>query len=333
MSEFDLFGKDIFGLPREQGGGPLQKRFIWPPFSVLDTKAGAWQTRKRAWLRLGIQSEMGRGGAKTFAIGTKAQWEAGIKLKKEETPGHAAWGGSGTSVFDPVLCELIYKWFCPEGGSVLDPFAGGSVRGIVAGCLGYCYTGIELRQEQVKANETQRHIVKRKTTPVWIIGDSINAQKIAPGEYDFLFSCPPYYDLEVYSEEPGELSAKTTYDEFLISYRQIIKNCANLLKRDRFACFVVGDIRDKKGYYRGFVADTINAFQECGLNLYNDAVLLNPTGSVTIRVGKQFEASRKLGKMHQNVLVFVKGNPKEATNAIIGKVDQKTKRRSHNGDV
>lgn len=30
----------------------------------------------------------------------------------------------------PVLCELAYRWFCLAGGLVLDPFAGGSVRGI-----------------------------------------------------------------------------------------------------------------------------------------------------------------------------------------------------------
>src|SRR6185295_8430413 len=29
---------------------------------------------------------------------------------------------TGTSIFDPVLCELAYKWFCPPGGSILDPF-------------------------------------------------------------------------------------------------------------------------------------------------------------------------------------------------------------------
>ena len=32
---------------------------------------------------------------------------------------------SGTSIFDPVLCEIAYRWFCPQGGTVLDPFAGG----------------------------------------------------------------------------------------------------------------------------------------------------------------------------------------------------------------
>jgi hypothetical protein len=31
--------------------------------------------------------------------------------------------GSGTSIFDPVLCELAYRWFCPPKGLVLDPLA------------------------------------------------------------------------------------------------------------------------------------------------------------------------------------------------------------------
>ena len=48
---------------------------------------------------------------------------------------------SGTSIFDPVLCEVIYNWFAPEKGIVFDPFAGGSVRGAVAEMLGRHYIG------------------------------------------------------------------------------------------------------------------------------------------------------------------------------------------------
>jgi len=40
----------------------LAERFIVPPFSVLDARQGYWQDRKRAWIALGIQSELGRGG-------------------------------------------------------------------------------------------------------------------------------------------------------------------------------------------------------------------------------------------------------------------------------
>lgn len=40
----------------------LADRFGLPPFSVLNAREGWWQDRKRAWLGLGIQSELGRGG-------------------------------------------------------------------------------------------------------------------------------------------------------------------------------------------------------------------------------------------------------------------------------
>jgi hypothetical protein len=41
-------------------------------------------------------------------------------------------------------------------------------------------------------------------------------------------------------------------------------------------------------------------------------------GSLPVRTGKQFKASRKLGKTHQNLLVFVKGDPKKAAAACNG---------------
>jgi hypothetical protein len=42
--------------------GSLSDRFMVPPFSVLNAREGWWQDRKRAWIALGIKSELGRGG-------------------------------------------------------------------------------------------------------------------------------------------------------------------------------------------------------------------------------------------------------------------------------
>lgn len=41
----------------------LAERFGIPPFSVFEARKGWWQDRKRAWLDLGIKSELGRGAA------------------------------------------------------------------------------------------------------------------------------------------------------------------------------------------------------------------------------------------------------------------------------
>jgi hypothetical protein len=69
-----------------------------------------------------------------------------------------------------------------------------------------------------------------------------------------------------------------------------------------------------------WASDTITAFHDAGAMLYNEAILVTAVGSLPIRVGRQFSAGRKLGKTHQNVLVFVKGDPRKATDAC-GVVD------------
>lgn len=223
---------------------------------------------------------------------------------------------SGTSIFDPVLCELSYRWFCPQGGMILDPFAGGSVRGIVASKLGRRYFGCELRAEQVEANRDQADRICDDPMPVWHVGDSRDIVAHAAGiEADFLFSCPPYADLEVYSDDPQDLST-LAYEEFREAYFHIVAESAKLLKDDRFACFVVGEVRGKNGNYYGFVPDTIEAFRRAGMAFYNEGILVTSAGSLPIRAGKQFEATRKLGKTHQNVLVFVKGDARRATEAV-----------------
>lgn len=408
-------------IEKVQPGPTLSDRFIVPPFSVLDARQGYWQERKRQWLALGIQSELGRGDTPRssaraapgeeptyrqikgsdkgllgkseqarshYAIPSGSLWPAatvgpdgkivrgdgrGRKLGETYATGVARGGGgmsagmakqadsraikdhawqathlarpqakiqldhgttwvagvsrtdevsgknlaaqpqSGTSIFDPVLCELVYRWFSPPDGKILDPMAGGSVRGIVASKLGRAYTGVELRPEQVAANEAQRNLAD-EPNPVWITGDAANITDLAQGEYDLVFTCPPYADLERYSDDLRDLSTMD-YPDFLTAWRGIVQASTAMLREDRFAAVVVGDIRDPKGMYRGLIPDTIAAFADAGLALYNEAILVTAVGSLPIRVGKQFSSSRKLGKTHQNVLVFVKGDPRKATKA------------------
>ena len=224
---------------------------------------------------------------------------------------------AGTSVFDPVLCELAYRWFCPPGGLVLDPFAGGSVRGIVAGKLGRDYHGIDLRQEQVDANRHQGGTLlgEGDGKVQWTCGDSLDVLPTIKAEADFVFSCPPYADLEVYSDDPRDLSTME-YDAFIEAYTKIIVLACDRLRDNSFACFVVGDVRGPDGCFRSFPQHTIEAFAAAGLKLYNDAILVTAVGTLPVRVGRQFAAGRKLGSTHQRVLVFVKGDGKKATDAV-----------------
>jgi 16S rRNA G966 N2-methylase RsmD len=222
----------------------------------------------------------------------------------------------GTSIFDPVLCELVYRWFAPKHARVLDPFAGGSVRGIVAASLGMEYYGVDLSGRQLDANVQQADHIKVVPRPVWVEGDSVNVGAIFTPkglqevEFDLLFSCPPYGDLEQYSDDPRDLSTLST-GEFDHKYSTIIAQSCSLLKDNAFAVFVVGDYRDKQGFYNNLPGKTVAMFEDAGLRLYNEIILLNAIGSLPLRINQQFLGSRKTGKCHQNVLVFAKGQPKE----------------------
>lgn len=566
-----LFGGDAEeAAPSRSLASVAEQPFHYPATSFLDGKSGVWLDRKREWIATGIKSEVGR-DVVVYATVDKEYWPK---------------FGTETSVFDPVLCELAYTWYCPVGGQIVDPFAGGSVRGLVAGALGRRYWGCDLRREQIDANNAQSDLIAQQSgvlstdaiTPVqafdgwWakredvagfttidqpsgakvrafgrmidaspagvplVIGCSadslmqcylaaaakasgrqatvfVPARKLkssetvwaeqngaqvvgvahgypsvyrnkarewaaenggavrwipavstedtaaqvanlpngvvrivvpcgsgaigagviaglakagrtdvrvllvavsgradmdeiitlarkcepslplpvvelvkAPGEYadkvvaslpdgtvldpayaakafayveagdllwisgrrgglpfvaptqpsglvcwvcgdsavkladapaaDFIFSCPPYGDLEEYSDDPDDLS-NMEWDDFLVAYRDIIAKSVALLRDDSFACFVVGDFRDKAGYYRNFVAATTAAFEAAGAVLCNDAVLATPIGTAAFRVTRQFSAGRKMAKVHQNILVFCKGNAEIAAKKVI----------------
>jgi hypothetical protein len=571
----------------------LADRFLVPPFSVLNAREGWWQDRKREWIDLGIEGELGREDKpRTWYLAPPERHSGGVVPEGSadrraddgvvEGVDGLLYGAGSTSIFDPVLTELVYRWFSPPGGHVLDPCAGGSVRGIVAAKLGRPYTGIELRQNQVDANERQRdeiladghaivpdvprdsmpeftpierhgniwmkredlytfagvrgakvrtclHFIERAKasekgvvtagsrqspqvnfvaqianrldvpcrvhvpsgeltpevlaargagakviqhengyntviiararedaeergwievpfgmesqeavdftkpqvpsvfpegvsriinacgsgmtlagilwglveneidipvvaicvsraptkrldewappnwremvtliehpidyhipasgnvfdgvildpyyeakcidyledddllwvsairpsavpavapSPTWICGDGQEAAWLLPEgtRADLVFTCPPYGDLEVYSDDARDLSTMK-YDDFIQSFAVIMSAAWEHLNDDSFAVLVVGDYRDRDGYFHNFPGDVIRFMQEIGYKYLNEAVLVTKLSSLPIRVGRQFDISRKMGKTHQQCLTFVKGDAKRA---------------------
>lgn len=347
--ELDVVNDD-FEVQEQYERVDLKSRYLEVPVSVLNTRTKEWQDRKKAWVAKGIDSGSGRDEIKKGTLSSvtssipnyyyskrDAEKKAGKKLSNKEF--EEKWleyyipqktmlkqtnDGQMVSIFDPVLCELMYYWFGFDGAKVIDPFSGGSVRGIVAHELGLQYTGIDIRKEQVEANINQwNQYIDFEENPMnppkWIEGNSENIKDLAMGKYDMIMSCPPYADLEVYSDNQEDISTMK-YDDFLQSYRKIIKNTVDMLDEDRFAVFVVGEVRGKKngGGYYNFVSDTIQAFIDAGMIYYNEIILVNVMGSIAMRLNKQFCSGRKIGKVHQNVLVFYKGDVKNIKNIYKG---------------
>ena len=299
----EAFGFDISTVeenPYDNSGevGSLQRDFIAPPFSIMDSRQGYWRERKKYW-REKIQD---RAQARDVSI-------IGTNINR----------GENASILDPALSEIILQWFTPyEGSKVFDNFAGDTVFGYVAASLGHKFTGIELRREQVDFNNERTSELDAH----YICDDGRNvATHIKPGTQDLYFSCPPYYDLEVYSDDPNDASNQGTYEEFYKILDEAFCRGIECLAEDRFAVVVVGNMRDRvSGGYYNFVGDVINTFTRNGMHFYNDMILIDPVGSAGIRARRSMER-RKVVKVHQNVLVFYKGGDHKQINEIFPRVE------------
>ena len=272
---------------------PPQKNFLVAPVSYLDTKNAYWSNRKAELLG---------------AFGNVGETIEGVLAE-----GLMAKINQGASYFDPVLCETIIDWFCPVGGRVLNPFCGEASIGLIAGAMNCPFVGVDIRQEQVDINNATAAKAKFDTKPKFICGNSLNLDTILannnvqPG-FDLVFSSPPYYDLEIYSDIADDLSTKQSYEQFMADYKTIFAKAASALKDNRFLVVKVGEIRDEKGIYRNFVGDNIRVMTELGLKYYNEIILLNQFGTAPMRFNQNFR-TRKIVKLHQNILVFFKGDP------------------------
>ena len=271
--------------------GKLQENFIIPPFSILDTRQGYWNERKRYWKDL--INDNGESRENTLANGSMM-----------------AELNNGVSILDPVLAEITNKWFGLEKCNTFDCFAGDTVFGYVSSYLGNNFTGIELRQEQAELNNKRVKGFNAK----YICDDGRNVLNyIEENSQDLLFSCPPYFDLEVYSDLENDASNQDSYEDFIEIIEKAFTNAVRCLRENRFAVITVGDVRDKNGYYYNFIEDIKRIFISNGMKLYNELILIESIGTLPQRVGR-FMEHRKIGKCHQNVLVFYKGNTKEIKN-------------------
>ena len=305
----------------------LNDRFVVPPFSILDTRKGYWQARKKMWREL--IGDMGESRNDTLLHSPEVKYkdlyqrtrkhreELGLSFKeylekyvpddvKEREASKVL--SAGVSLLDPVMAELVCRWFGLESCKSFDCFAGDSVFGYVSAHLGNEFVGIELRPEQAQLNNERTEGMAAR----YICDDGQNvAQHIDAGSQDLLFSCPPYFDLEHYSDLENDASNQKSYDDFIQILRNAFTAAISCLKENRFAVIVVGDVRDKStGFYYDFCGDIKRIFKDGGMSLYNEIILIETGASTALRASRYME-SRKVAKMHQNILVFYKGKTKD----------------------
>jgi len=335
LPEFDVdaFNQSFISDDEPPVTKNLNDKFLVPPFSILDTRQGYWQQHKEWWK----EKIKDRGETRNDTLITSIQMkykplyqkyyksptdkkkysfpeylELSKNRKEKEQLGKSV-VSAGVSILDAVLAELSVRWFGVPGGDVFDCFAGDSVFGYVCAFCGYNFTGIELREEQ--ATKNQERLIAAGLKGKYICDDGQNVgDHIKPDSQDFLFSCPPYYDLEVYSDLQEDASNQETFEDFYKILETAFTASIKCLKNNRFAVIVCGDVRGKEdGTYYLFPDRIKETFINNGMSVYNELILIENPVTAGIRANASMKR-RKVVKTHQNILVFYKGDTKEIKN-------------------
>ena len=216
------------------------------------------------------------------------------------------------SVLDPVACEVILRFCMPTNGKrVYNPFGGGVQFGFVAADYGYEYIASEIRQNQCDANNKICSHLKGSAT--WIKSDS--SIYSPDGEFDLMFTCPPYYKVEEYLDydgkpPDGELNSIPTYEQFRDTLFAGYKKGLEKLKDNCFFVVMTGDSRDKDGGYYGCEAEHELFFKDQGLHIYNKITYLE-CEFTRLAHAKRTLDYRKFPKREQKILMFYKGDIKK----------------------
>ena len=297
-TDWDTTEEEAREASDEVSAKKLSDRYIVPPFSILDTRQGYWKERKKIWNELIGDDGCTRDNKNNYINKNPDNWEnkpykGGIVREKS------------VSILDPVMAEVVCEWYGIDKGKSFDVFAGDTAFGYVSSSKGMSFTGIELREEQAAINNERT----KSLTAKYICDDGRNVLKhIEEESQDLLFSCPPYYNLEVYSNDERDASNQQSYDDFIKIIEEAFSNAVKCLKNNRFAVVVVGDVRDRKtGAYYCFQDDIKRIFRNNGLVLYNEIVLIQPIGNAALRANVNMR-NRKTVKVHEYVLVFYKGD-------------------------
>lgn len=276
--------------------GPIHVHGIYP-WSVLRTTSPEWQARLKYWRALIGDGSAGR-TPNLYAHG-KSGYHTSIN--------------GGRSTFDPVLTELVLSWYAPPNANVVDPFAGGITRGAVAAHLGHSYIGFDLSGEQVEANRRNADRVASQKA-IWQVGDAqaLDAPDLSA---DLILTCPPYHNVEKYSDDPADLSAMG-WEAHNAAVAKALAECYRVLRHNRYLVWVTGDLRGPNGHLRLLPHRTALAIENAGFKLVNEHVLINAVGTRHRMLRRWWSPTRSAGRLHQHIYVAVKGDRRAAADVV-----------------
>lgn len=279
----------------------VERRFGFIPYSVLTLKRGALsnklysyrgQTPARNVDLLADKSEL---SADMRATG----WDGGSVFFAR-----AGRGTTGLSVMAAEVPEFFIKYYAKPGQVYGNPYAGKGVEMQVAKLYGMHFYGYDIAEEFAAWNLALiGKIDDGKTTLSFTCGDSRHPDAIPNGILDFSFYSPPYWDIEDYGDEPGQLGKGKSYKEFLDGLQDVAHAWVPKFKRDCWHVVNVNDFR-KDGRFYSYHSDVIARYALAGWELYDTWIINGVISGRPQAFAVKYNMERRAPKVHEYALVF-----------------------------
>ncbi len=198
------------------------------------------------------------------------------------------------SPFPLEASDLCFQLYLRDCQSVFDPFAGWGERHAAAQEHGIAYTGFDCNPLAIEL-AASRHEVNNQLA---------NSETAEIPFHDGLITCPPYWNLEVYS--PDGIEQADEWEDFIARYSGILERCYDAAQVGAFYCILVGDWRSSHRLYDlGYQTRKI-MIETCGATLWDEVIISRRKIS---KIKIMLPQAIRLGysvKVHETLLVFQK---------------------------
>ena len=303
---------DLFGQRREVVKPAIDSLGVWP-FTVWEVdEGGAADVHRRVRDAIGDTHS-----SKSNTVGGTSFPDCTRRRLASKSPRHADVDGTygyqhGASIFSPVVGGLVLNMFAPRPATghppplCLDPFGGGATRAALAARWGLRYRGVEIRREEVDfSNRRLAELGIGRGQAEVLLGDARTLDRhVGRAVGDFLYTCPPYFDLERYNGGPADLSMLPSYDAFCLAVGDVAKASSRALRPGALAVWVVGLHRDRHGGLLPLNHDVAMAHRAAGFTVLEEVIVYRRHSGAGARTKNFFTGQGHLARCHEYVLVF-----------------------------
>lgn len=249
-----------------------------------------------------------RDGSKWVENGRDA-WQA----KAFGASGKMQRGKGGTlSRFSQNVGRTLLLFYTKKGDTVFDPFAGHNSR------MEFCYRaernyiGCDISAEFMEMNRKVADKLRAKNngslfahhSTITLYETDSRRVPIKDEKADFTITSPPYWDIEYYGDEEGQLGLGKSYDEFLDGLYEVMEENYRVLRPGSFCVWCINDFR-KGGKFYSYHEHTARGLRQAGF-VQHDIAIIDFGGSIRQNFMNQTLEQKILPKRHEYALVFRK---------------------------